>query len=526
MRILRVLLLVMCAAFVAFAEDEEELTATVQRFATKGGASESLGIAVSEAIQSVVTAAGKFRVKDRETIEAEMKRLEKATAKKLEYGGEACDNVSCLQQMAGALQISYLIYGTINRFGGRYTITMNILSMREGERGTVIDTQQKEATEDGVLLAARFAAIEMVAKIRIQGMIEQRDGNTVYINLGTKNKIDRGSQLDVFKIKQVKLASGKTFNDRSRIGKLSVLQAEDGASKCEILEGRDLIGMNDVVVLIENTDQKVNELKRKMEEEQRKVDEEKRREAERQRIAREREEEQRRIAREREAEEERIAADRRRSGSSSSRKWGNFEPNGMRFGLGVFIPNDKEYFGKLYPANFQFNTGMFSTGLFGYYLDAFFLFNNTADRGDLSTTERYNYVAHPEFALMASNVDKAYVFMGVYSGGLRININFWILNVYLLGGANLLTLREAVKYEYSSSSEDKGNWYFGLGWEAGAGIGAQLIEDVMVYAEGKYGMLIPIPVFNMGQARDMNNNLFLYDPYGLQISVGVALLFE
>ncbi|MEK6795497.1 MAG: hypothetical protein AABZ39_12010 [Spirochaetota bacterium] len=518
MRFLRTLLLLLCAVAIASAQEEqEELTATVQRFAVKGGASDGLGIAVSEAIQSVITAAGKFRVKDRDTIEAEMKRMERATAKKLEYGGDACDNVSCLQQMAGALQISYLIYGTINRFGGRYAITINILSMREGERGTVIDTQQKEATEDGVLLAARFAAIEMVAKIRIQGAVEQREGNIVYINLGTKNKIDRGSQFDVYRIKQVKLASGKTFNDRSRIGKLNVIQAEEGASKCDIIEGRDAVGVNDVVVLIENVDQKVNELKRKMEEEQRKVDEEKRREAERQRIARERE-----------AEEERIAAERRRSGSSSSAgRNGGFKPNGMRFGMGVFVPSDREYFGTLYPVNYQFNGGVFGMGLFSYYLDGLFMFNATADREDMwGTSEWVNYSAHPEFRRMGTNVDKAYMFMGVYSGGLRININLWMLNIYLLGGVNLLTIREAVKIHNDSGSEDEGNWYMGLGWEAGGGVGFQLLEDIVVYAEGKYGTIIPIPVFNMGTAVDKNGATFVYDPFGLQVSIGAAILFD
>ncbi|MBI4978263.1 MAG: hypothetical protein HZC28_12335 [Spirochaetes bacterium] len=512
----RLLALLLLAAFsvTLFAQESEELTTTVRKLTVKGGASDALAGTLTEAIQAVLISAGKFKVKDRETIESELANMEKATQKKMEYGSEGCNNLSCLQEMAGALQITYLFYGTLTRIGSRYTISLNILSMREGERGTIIDTAQQEATEDGLMLAAKLSVIEMIAKIRVQGLIEYKDGKSAYINLGSKNKIERDSQFEVYRIKVIKLSGGRTFNEKTRIGKLKVLQPEETASKCEIVDGADQVQQNDVILLVENIDKKIADMKKKMEEDMRRVDEEKRKEQDRKREDEERK---------RQDEERR----RQSSGSSSYRSSGSYmEDNGFRFGLGIFVPSDVDYFGKLFPANFQFNFAWFGTTLFSYYFDMTFLFNNTVDRSDLTTTERIDYASHPEFRVMGTNIAKSTIFMGNYAGGMRMNINLWSINLYGFGGVKVYTMHETVKLFSKPYADDLGNWYMGLGWEAGAGLGYALDKELLVYAEAKYGSILPIPIFNMGEGLDKNGSTVYYDPDGVTISIGAAVLFD
>lgn len=153
------LLLSACAA-TAPGPAPQSISVAILALEAKGGVPASSAQLLTEALAQEVRATGAFsRVATSQDLEA---ALGFDRQKQLIN----CDNLSCLAEVAGALNVDLLLAGSVGKLGESYVVSLKLLDARSGTAPAAVTERIRASSEDGLLDRLQPMVRKLVGQLR------------------------------------------------------------------------------------------------------------------------------------------------------------------------------------------------------------------------------------------------------------------------------------------------------------------------------------------------------------------------
>ena len=205
------------------------------------GVTPEIAASVADFIQDGLRQTGRFTVIERKNVQ---KLLKEQMFQKI-----GCTSTDCAVEIGKMLNVNNIVSGRVSQMGKRIVISLSLVDVEAGKISLTdsVECGSVELLNTGSqILAGHFSK-----GVAVKGKVIKVSGNDVIINLGMDDGVKNGDFLTVERFGEaVKDETGKiVFQEKSKIGTISVKDASTSGSKALVTEGDGNIKNSDVVEL-------------------------------------------------------------------------------------------------------------------------------------------------------------------------------------------------------------------------------------------------------------------------------------
>ena len=205
------------------------------------GVTPAIAASVADFIQDGLRQTGRFTVIERKNVQ---KLLQEQMFQKI-----GCTSTDCAVEIGKMLNVNNIVSGRVSQMGKRIVISLSLVDV-EASKISLTDSIECDSVE--LLNTGSQKLAEHFSKgVAVKGKVIKIFGNDVIINLGMDDGVKNGDLLTVERFGEaVKDETGKiVFQEKSKIGTISVKDASPFGSKALVTEGNGNIKNGDVVEL-------------------------------------------------------------------------------------------------------------------------------------------------------------------------------------------------------------------------------------------------------------------------------------
>ncbi|MCX5776199.1 MAG: hypothetical protein NTX32_00990 [Candidatus Firestonebacteria bacterium] len=205
------------------------------------GVTPAIAASVADFIQDGLMQTGRFTVVERKNVQKLLKEQM--------FQKTGCTSTECAVEIGKMLNVNNIVTGRVSQMGSRIVISLSLVDVEAGKIGL---TDSVECGSVELLNTGSKKLAEHFSKgVAVKGKVIKVTGNDAIINLGMEDGIKNGDILIVERFGEaIKDEAGKLiFQEKTKIGALSVKDASTSGSKGQILQGAENIKSGDVVEL-------------------------------------------------------------------------------------------------------------------------------------------------------------------------------------------------------------------------------------------------------------------------------------
>ena len=196
---------------------------------------------VADFVQEGLMQTGRFNLIERKDVQRILKEQM--------FQKTGCTSTECAVEVGKMLNVGNIIKGKVSKMGTRIIISISLVDV---ESGKIVLTDSVECGSIELLNTGSKKLAEHFSKgVAVKGKVLKTMENDVIINLGMDDGIKNGDMLNVERLGEaVKDDNGKiAFQEKTKVGVISVKDASTSGSKAQILEGNKIIQIGDIVEL-------------------------------------------------------------------------------------------------------------------------------------------------------------------------------------------------------------------------------------------------------------------------------------
>ena len=205
------------------------------------GITPEIAASVADFIQDGLRQTGRFTVIERKNVQKLLKEQM--------FQKTGCTSTDCAVEIGKMLNVNNIVTGRVSQMGSRIVISLSLVDVEAGKISLTdsVECGSVELLNSGSkILAGHFSK-----GVAVKGKVIRVTGNDVIINLGMDDGVKNGDFLTVERFGEpVKDENGKiVFQEKDKIGIISVKDASTAGSKALVTEGAGNIKNSDVVEL-------------------------------------------------------------------------------------------------------------------------------------------------------------------------------------------------------------------------------------------------------------------------------------
>jgi len=196
---------------------------------------------VADFVQEGLMQTGRFNLIERKDVQRILKEQM--------FQKTGCTSTECAVEVGKMLNVSNIIKGKLSQMGTRIIISISLVDV---ESGKIVLTDSVECGSVELLNTGSKKLADHFSKgVAVKGKILKTMDNEVIINLGMDDGIKNGDILNIERLGEaIKDDNGKiAFQEKTKVGVISVKDAATSGSKAQILEGNRNIKTGDIVEL-------------------------------------------------------------------------------------------------------------------------------------------------------------------------------------------------------------------------------------------------------------------------------------